>query len=86
MNVYSLFQVLIPKNKNLLGKCVDVEIVSSGKHSMIGRILENTESRPFSLVFASSCGITKMIINSSLPYSLVVIIVILLVRFVWLLF
>lgn len=77
-------QILIPKNKDLLGKAVDVEIVSAGKHSMMGRILEHTEAQFSCVLCSGSIGVTKTIINTSLPYSVVAIVVILLARLVWL--
>ena len=40
-------QVLVPKDDNLMGKMVDVEIVTSGKHYLIGRLLDDgTVRRP----------------------------------------
>ena len=38
-------QVLVPKDDNLMGKMVEVKITSSGKHYLMGELVEHSEVR-----------------------------------------
>ena len=36
-------QVLVPKDENMMGKLVEVDIVSCGKHYMMGKLVNEKE-------------------------------------------
>jgi threonylcarbamoyladenosine tRNA methylthiotransferase CDKAL1 len=42
-SAYIIFQVLVPKNENLMGKMVTVQIMETGKHFLKGRLLSDKD-------------------------------------------
>lgn len=80
-------QVLLPMDKEYMGKLVKVKIVEAGKFSMIGRPLEDDVITPgisTPMKFGEISGVqTEKVARSKFPVALVVILISVLLRLIW---
>lgn len=80
-------QVLLPMEKDYMGKLVTVRIVEAGKFSMIGRPLEGVVapgiSKPFKHGEISGVE-TEKVVRSKFPVAIAFLLVSILLRIIWL--
>lgn len=79
-------QVLVPMDKDYMGKLVKVKIIEAGKFSMISQPLDKVVAPGLSkpLAHGQVSGVAALDQTSKLPYAIAALVFAVLIRFIWL--